>query len=244
MPQASLEQTAHPTQLPQRLQPLDVADALRLPAKVQWTVVARYRHDGEFEEAARLLDAIEARSGETGTLLEERARLAFAQEDFPDAEDLLKRRIDRAPSASSRAALARFYLETGDLEQAQAIGEELARSDGGLLTVAGLNADIARAMGDTGTARAFHRRTLEERGSNVHALLAMASLDLEDGDVASARAHLDLAVDALESGGTALQMASAAQLALDLGDATRAEALRTRSRKADSERLRRPDSGD
>ncbi len=237
MPQASLEPSTAPAQLTQRLHPLDVADALALPAKLQWTLVARYRHDGEFDEAAHLLDAIEARSGETGTLLEERARLAFAQEDFAEAESLLKQRVDRAPSATSRVALARLYLETGDLEQAQAIGEDLAQSDGGLQTVAGLNADIARATGDIEAARAFHRRTLEERGGNVHALLAMASLDLEDGDAAAAQIHLDLAVDALEGGGSVLQMATAAQIALEIGDSNRAATLEARSREADSERL-------
>ncbi|MBA3414145.1 MAG: tetratricopeptide repeat protein, partial [Chloroflexia bacterium] len=208
-----------------------------MPAKLQWTLAARYRADGEFAAAAVLLDAVEARSGETGTLLDERARLAFAQEDFAAAVACLERRVERAPSASARASLARLYLETGDLEEAQEIGDELATSDGGLLTVAALNADIARAVGDTDTARAFHRRTLEERAGNVTALLGIAALDIDDGDVASARAHLELALDALAEGGTVNQFSTAAELALELGDASRASALRHRIADVDAERV-------
>src|SRR4051812_41403215 len=80
-----------------------------LPSKLQWRLAGYYRAAGAYDLCAKVLDASERRAGETIQLLEERARLAFAKGSLPEARQFLERRIERAPSPSAYAALARFH---------------------------------------------------------------------------------------------------------------------------------------
>lgn len=230
---------AEPSQIVRRttFAPIPPEAAMRLPAKLQWALVARYRADGEYAAAAELLDTIQNRSGENATVLDERARLAFASGDEGEAIALLERRVALAPAATAQASLARLYLEVGDLERAQEIAQKLTRSDGGLQTVAALTAEVARAAGDPEPARKLHLRTLEERPGNAGALLALAGLDYEAGDAKGARAHLDLALDALAEGATTGQLTTAAALAAELGDAALVARLRDQAATLDANRI-------
>ena len=157
-----------------RLSPFDMA---RLPAKLQWPVGAHYRAQGDFDAAEMLLAEIEARSGETARLLDERARLAFAAGEPETALARLEERAARFPCASAEVALARLHLEVGHVAAAAEICDALLRSDPDLVTVATLAADVARANGDFSAARAHYEGILSERPDNTTALFALAHLD-------------------------------------------------------------------
>ena len=214
---------------------LSLADAMRLPAKLRWRLVGYYRASGELAAAAALLDEIEAQDGETGTLLEERARLAFAAGDVDTAATLLEARVERGPSASARVALARLYLEAGDLAAAGPITAELADTDPALLTVRQLVADVQHAIGDLDTARAWYRRTLRERPHHVASLLGLARLALEEGDDGEAGRLLEAILAGDEAPSTG-QLAALAELAEELGQGERAASLRAQAAEQEAAR--------
>ena len=217
---------------------LSAAEAATLPAKLQWTLIGWFRASGDLETAAALLDGIEARSGETGQLLEERARLALAAGRGEEAVGLMAQRVERAPSASARAGLARFHLELGDVATAAAISADLCRDHPDLATVAALTADVARAAGDLVTARAYHEGILEERPEQVGALLALARLALLGGDQGRAAALLDraLAATAEATAATPAQLFAAAAVADFCERPTQAGLLRVHAARLEAGR--------
>ncbi len=213
-----------------------VHDAACLPAKLQWSLVTWYRSNGDFADAEALLDQIAARGGETGRLLEERARLAAAMGRMDEAAALMEERVQRAPSATAQVALARIYLEADNVPAAEAISADLCRSHPDLTTVAALAADIARAMGDLAAARGHHEAVLQERPDSSGALLALARIALVDGDRRQASTLLDRALAAAGEAATPGLLSTAAAIAELIDQPIRAGVLRARAARLDSER--------
>lgn len=213
-----------------------VRDAAFLPAKLQWRVAGYLRAIGAFDQAARLLDAVERRGGETLQLLEERARLAFAAGRLDSARVLLEERARRAPSATARIALARCYLETGRLADARAISDELAHAQPDLATVAALAADVARAAGDLELARSYYLGVLDAKPDSANALLSLSRLALDEDNPESAAAFFRRAVAAASEEATAHQLTVAADLALALAQNDRAAELKERALHIDRSR--------
>ncbi len=242
-PSASLLRTGagvSPSTLPPESRgsfPLAVHDAVRLPAKLRWAVVAAQRAAGDIEAAEALLDAIEAEGGEGIRLLEERARLAFAAGRQETALSLLIERIARAPSATAWIALARFHLERGDLEAARSISDDLSQTHPTLATVATLASDIAYAGGDYRAKRVHHERLLAEQPDHVASLLALARLAVDEGDSQRGDEYLNRALNAAGEGMSVAQLGLAAGIATDLNDADLALTLRDRQTCGDATRV-------
>jgi ATP-dependent DNA helicase RecQ len=213
----------------QRLLALNDDDVAVLPARLQWRLAAYYRATDAFDLAARVLAAVERRSGESMQLLEERARLAFAMGRRDDACRLLEERVRSAPSPTARVALARFHLETGRLDLAERLSEELARENPDLVSVATLAADVARATGDNETARSYYLGAVDARPDNASALLSLARLAVDEGDAEAAAAFLRRALSAAADKATASQCTIAAEIAAALDRAEQAEELRARA---------------
>jgi ATP-dependent DNA helicase RecQ len=213
------------------------ADAfVNLPAKLQWRLAAYYRTVREFALAARVLDTIARRSGESIPLLEERARLAFALGNWDDARRLLEERVSRAPSPTARVALARLLLETGQIDEARRVSEELSRTSPDLATVSMLAADVAHTRGDVEIARSYYLGVVDARPDNASALLSLARLALEDDDHDAATAFLRRALSAAGDSATANQFQIAADVAAAMGQADEADAFRRRSAAIERER--------
>ncbi|CAA9549836.1 MAG: ATP-dependent DNA helicase RecQ, partial [uncultured Thermomicrobiales bacterium] len=202
--------------------------AMRLPAKLRWALVAQLRATGALDEAAALLDEIEADGGKTIASMEERARLAYQMGQPDEAVALLEARVDRSPSNTAWIALGRLLLGLGRVAEAGRIAADLEETGG--ITVAGFRAEVARASGDFASARDHHERLLAERPDNVTACLVLAGLALDAGDSGDAAARLDEILDLLGESGTAAQLTQAAGLARQLGRTGQATELRARAR--------------
>ena len=213
---------------------LPATAAATLPAKLQWSLVGWYRATGAFAEAEALLREIEARGGETGRFLEERARFALAMGQTDEALALFEERARRGQAATAWVALARAHLEAGDTAAAQAISVELCQSHPDLATVAALAADVARATGDLDAARAYHEGALEERADNAGALLALARVALVGGEAREAIALVDRALATAGESATAGQLWTAAAIAELADQPVRAAVLRSHAAQAES----------
>src|SRR5262245_9172867 len=111
---------------------IDARDGLL--AKHLWNAVAIARAHHRIDAIDPLLAALEARGGETMTLIDEMARLAFVRGELDTALSMLEERYRRSPSPSARIAIARFHLETGNANEAKRISDEVAMSDPSLLS--------------------------------------------------------------------------------------------------------------
>jgi ATP-dependent DNA helicase RecQ len=215
---------------------LTEAQVAVLPAKLAWSLVARLRAAEEIDEANRLLDLIEVKSGETLQLLEERARISFFQGNTDRARELLHRRVARAPSPTARAALARLYLESGDLIRAAALSAELSRANPDLITIAQLAADVAKARGDIETARTYYLGVIDARPDNTPALLTLSKIAADERDPESARQFLRRALAAMTESASSNQLRTAANLASSLGESAESNSLEERANALDDER--------
>jgi ATP-dependent DNA helicase RecQ len=212
-----------------RLLDLDDDAYTMLPAKLQWRLAAYYRAIGAFAQSAGVLDAAERRGGESMQLLEERARLAFAMGRHDDAGRLLEERVERTPSPTARVALARFHLETGNIDLAHGLSRELSGSNPDLMTVSSLAADVARARGENETARSYYLGAVDARPENASALLSLARLAIDEKDEEAAAAFLRRALASAAENATAGQCLIAADVAAALDRAEQAEELRARA---------------
>ena len=210
--------------------------AAALPASLQWRLVAWLRAAGELECATVALDAIEARLGVTAKVLEERARLAFAAGDRQAARRLIEERAHRFPSLPAWLALARCYVEIGNLADAEAIAQRLVREDSSQPSVCLLAGDVARANGAWEVARGFYLSALDAKPDNSPALLALARLALDEGDREAAAAFARRAARAAEVESSAGICAALAEILDQLGAGLEAAAWRKRQQALLAER--------
>ena len=204
-----------------------LAEAASLPPKLRLRYAAWLRVCGKLDEAALLLEWIENETGESATLLDERAALALAQGDLPALRDCWDRRLAAHPAPSARASFARALLELGELEDAALMAETLVADHGELATIRSLAAEVAMQSGDLATAHDHWLEQLSEDPSRVAPQLALARIALLGGDPDEARATLSRIV-ADPTDLTAAQLATAAALAEMLGQPGRAHLLRQR----------------
>ena len=75
MTEVATNETAQSSESASALADLQLSDAeiFALPAKVAWSLAGRLRAASAYDDAARVLDLLERKSGETLQLLEERA---------------------------------------------------------------------------------------------------------------------------------------------------------------------------
>jgi ATP-dependent DNA helicase RecQ len=206
-----------------------------LPASLRLRYAAWLRVRGHADAAARVLDVIEQLSGETATLLDERAALALFRGDAAAVRAFFARRLANRPSPSAHVALARALMELGDINEANAIVSELTAEHGEMATVQALAADLAMFQGDLGTAHDYASAQLAEDNTRIAPRLALARIALFSGDLGDARAALDRALSDPDTL-TAAQVASAAGLAELLAQPARAQSLRMRFARLETER--------
>src|SRR4051812_39023467 len=189
-----------------------LAEASALPAKLRFKLAAWLRVSGQFDDAARLLDLIEQESGETATLLDERAALALAVGNAEAVRACWQRRLASYPAPSARVSFARALLELGDRDEAAEIAEGLVAEHGELATVQSLAAEVALHQGDLATAHDRWSTLLADDTSCIAPQLAITRIAALGGDLDQARSMLSraLADPALL---TVAQLASAAALA-------------------------------
>ena len=204
-------------------------NADRLPAKLLFTAVAIARGAGRHDDAEAMLATIRSRDGESIRLLEEEARLAFARGDHSTTISILADRYERSPSATAAIALAKFHLETGALDEAKRISDELVAEQGQLVTVKQLAADVARASGDFELARSHYLTLIDDKPEHPSSLLSLSRLSLDEGDAESAAAFFRRAVVADEML-TANQLAQASEIAAEIGEPELAAAYEEQAR--------------
>ncbi|HEX5500213.1 MAG TPA: tetratricopeptide repeat protein, partial [Thermomicrobiales bacterium] len=154
--------------------------ALGLPRSLQWRLLGWFETTGRFDEAAALLDAIDAEGRAPVRALEERARLAFRLGDVERARGLLQQRLEERPSVSAALALARLLLELGDLGAARQVIRPHLDVDDHLASIAAFAADLQRAAGDLAEARAAYEAMLAERPGGG-AAIGLARIELREG---------------------------------------------------------------
>lgn len=211
-------------------------EAAALPTALQWALVGWYRATNRIDRAADLLDAIETTQGDSVRLLEERARLAHARGSLDEAEQLLRQREERSPSATATIARARLALDRGQIDQARQLSQVLWRDRPDLMTVAALAADVAEATGDIASARRHHEAILAERPGHVGTLLALARLSLAEAGGATAEALVVEAMESAASRVTSTQLGVAATIAEATGRADLASTWRTQATAMNQER--------
>jgi ATP-dependent DNA helicase RecQ len=222
---------------------LDAVDLL--PAKLLWTCVGVARGAGRLELAGALLDAIEARRGVSATLLEERARVAYAAGDGESALELLEQRRRQWPSATATVAVARLLLEMGRVDDAAELCDGLFRQHHALVSVKQLAAEMALAAGDFEHARSHYLALVDDQPEHPTALLALAKLSLREGDREAAAAFWRRAIAGSQPM-SAGQLTTAVVVATELGEAQRsaefsaqAEALHRERRLAVAQEVER-----
>lgn len=171
------------------------------------------RAQGDHDGARQLLDAVRRRNGESSGWLEEAARYAYAVEDFAEAERLLRERIRQFPSATAEAALGRFLLERGQLEEAYAISEQLVASHADKVTIIMLAADVAQAIGYRDLARGYYMAVADARGEHPSGLLTLAELYHDEGDVTVASSFFSRVIYAYNHGDYRLSTSTAERIA-------------------------------
>src|SRR5215204_567434 len=211
-----------------------LAEAAALPSKLRLKLAAWFRHSGQFDDAGKLLDLIEQETGESATLLDERAALALAMCDAAAVRACWEVRLASYPAPSARASFARALLELGELADAAQIAEALLAEHGELATVQTLIAEIALQHGDLATAHDQWSAQLEDT-SRIGPLLALTRIALLAGDFDEARSMLARAL-ADPTDLTAAQLTSAAGLAELLAQPARAQSLRLRCARLEASR--------
>lgn len=235
LPQPIASALATPAQTDLDLAAISPAQVMAMPARLRWKIVGHLRVTRDYAQAEALLDAIEAQTGESATLLDERARLAFAMDKPDQAVALLERRAELWPSATSETALAHLHLALGHLDEAHAIADSLVAEAPNLMTVRHLAADVARAEGQPSSARAHLEHILALQPEHPTTLLKLAEVANEGGDAAGALALFVTALDHEEMM-TSGQFKSAASVAASLGQHADAARLQQRARTMETER--------
>ena len=222
--------------VPLREPALSLEQFSQLPLKLQWKVLAWLRISGRLGLAAEFLDDLFARTGASAAWLDERSAQALARGDLLAVRESWKERLDLHPAPSAEAACARALLELGAIDDAAVVARELAVTNGELVTVQSLAAEIALQQGDIGAAHEFWSGQLAPDAPRAAVQLALARIALLGGDPDGARSTLDRALadpDALSPG----QLATAAGLAELLGQPARSQALRWRVTRLEAARI-------
>ncbi len=217
----------------QRLSALVDADpsrVLSLPtAAARWEAFACLRGLGDLRGAAAVLDAIAEVSGPLAKVLDAQAQLWPLLGRNEEAIAAARDRVERFPSASGEVALARAYIATEQLEEANAIAERLREREPQNPTAVQLLARIALEQGDGEGAIAWYDElgALNPDGGEAQLGPARARVALgEDEEAERALQSFTARSATVTQPGT---LTAWAELADDLGDAEAGARLRERA---------------
>ena len=181
-----------------------------------WQALAdAYLQTGRADEAVERLEAAMKADPTLFGLLPTLAQLQVARNDVPAAEAALTAFAEKAPSATSALALARFHLGRGQPEKAVQV---LAKAVVDFPDVHPLRRQLTEAWLDAGNldeARAeFGRyRDLDPQAPEVQFL--QARIELAEGDPRAAREHLMQVVAPLDDAATQFWLGRALELSGD-----------------------------
>ena len=208
----------------------DPARVLSLPtAAARWEVFACLRGLGDLRGAAATLDAIAEVSGPLAKVLDAQAQLWPLLGRAEEAVAAARERLERFPSASGEVALARAYIATEQLEEANAIAERLRERESQNPTALQLLARIALEQGDGEGAIALYDElwALNPDGGEAQLGPARARVALGEEEEAERALHAFVGRSAATTQpGT---LTAWAELADDLGDAAAGARLRERA---------------
>jgi len=217
----------------QRLSALVDADpsrVLSLPtAAARWEAFSCLRGLGDLRGAAAVLDAIAEVSGPLAKVLDAQAQLWPLLGRNEEAIAAAQERLERFPSASGEVALARAYIATEQLEEANTIAERLREREPQNPTALQLLARIALEQGDGEGAIAWYEelQALNPDGGEAQLGPARARVALGEEEEAerALRSFTERSVAATQPG----TLTAWAELADDLGDAESGARLRERA---------------
>ena len=157
-------------------------------------LAAWLRVSGQFDDAAKLLDLIEQESGESATLLDERAALALAMGDAAAVRTCWERRL---ASSSRPERPRRFRSRAPGVGRIGEAAADRGRTPRGAWRAR--HGSVPGRRGRTPAGRSRHRaRSLvgatREDPSRIAPLLAMARIALLGGDLDEARSTLSRAL--------------------------------------------------
>ena len=217
----------------QRLSALVDADpsrVLSLPtAAARWETFSCLRGLGDLQGAAAVLDAIAEVSGPLAKVLDAQAQLWPTLGRNEEAIAAARDRVERFPSASGEVALARAYIATEQLEEANAIAERLREREPQNPTALQLLARIALEQGDGEGAIAWYDelQALNPDGGEAQLGPARARVALGEDEEAEKilQSFISRSATIMQPG----TLSAWAELADDLGDAESGARLRERA---------------
>ena len=208
----------------------DPSRVLSLPtAAARWEAFSCLRGLGDLRGAAATLDAIAEVSGPLAKVLDAQAQLWPLLGRAEEAIAAARERLERFPSASGEVALARAYIATEQLEEANAIAERLREREPQNPTALQLLARIALEQGDGEGAIAWYDELQALNPDGGEAQLGPARARVALGEDEEAERALQSFVGrsaAVTQPGT---LTAWAELADDLGDADAGARLRERA---------------
>jgi putative PEP-CTERM system TPR-repeat lipoprotein len=162
-----------------------------VPARIALAGLAAQR--GESEQAMQQLQAVlEVQPGNPSALAG-LAQLAVTRHDFAEAERLLGRAVASAPAVPMRLMLARLYLQTGKLTEAEAQVDAAAKDAADSLEVRIVRGLLALASKQYTQALSLLKAVEEERPGRPEVALALAQAQTGAGDLVGARDTLQIA---------------------------------------------------
>lgn len=159
-----------------------------LPRSLQRKLLAWWLSCGLLDEAARAMDAIEARGGGGVQLLQNRAALALARGDEAGVRSWWAQRLAAGSPPATEAAYARDLAELGALDDAQAIAQRLAVTNPEVFAVQSLQVQLGMLQaGSLVAARLANQAQLVERPDSPAVLFDACRLAILSNDLTDAR---------------------------------------------------------
>ncbi len=174
----------------QKLQKLSLPAAKRAPVELALATIDF--QNGNVKEAAAALERAKSLDPKLSALHTALGNLHLARNEVKEAEQEFKTAADLSPARSPRRAqYARFKIQTGDLEGAKALLEEMVRKTPDYLPGWLGLADVAAAQTKYDESAAYLGKLLARDRQNYDALLLGGRLELAKGETLKAITDLE-----------------------------------------------------
>jgi ATP-dependent DNA helicase RecQ len=209
---------------------LALARLPEVPDKTLRSLAARLRTCGRIEDARSVLDELQNRTGETGTILDNRAELLEQEGRHPEARLMRELRCARYPDSRAWVQLAQHLIDTPGADRMSRLAEvdrELDRLTESDLTIEITRCDVAIARDRIDDAQTIAAALLPASPRSSQPALALARIALARGDRAHAKRHL---LDAQERFGVRVAQGALTRVRADIdrvGDAELAAIAQT-----------------
>jgi ATP-dependent DNA helicase RecQ len=179
-----------------RLIDLALSKLAEIPEKSLRLLATHLRNQGKYADAGRALDALQKRTGETGTLLDSRADLLEHAMQFREARLMRELRCARYPDSQAWIRLAAHLIDTDSPDRERRLADvdrELGRLSESDLSIEMTRCDVALARDRLDEAQLIASALLDASPRSSRPSLALARIALSRGDQNLARKHLEAA---------------------------------------------------